>query len=458
MTSALAKEIRHTDRAIGDTTRFGPGVHIGFGYGPAILFGDTGEIPLLIEADGHRLDYRLGWLARSGDLVVIGGPVSLAFEAYQKRILGECVIDYLHVPEAINGLRKPTPVICLEDESVYRRLLSKVREGGGVTLVAHITTGSIWVLAARLSRDTGLPVHVAGPPPMLSHRVNNKLWFGSVCTRLLGDSATPPKREAWSVSALTRHVAELAERWDRLVVKVPDSAGSVGNIVLASKSVRRLRLKTLYHKLKRDLSVLGLRKPPFQIAVEVWDINVLISPSVQIWIPIATDAQPIIEGIYEQVLEGEGQAFAGALQAQLPKRIDRALSSGAMQLAMLFQKLGYYGRCSFDAVVSGRSLDDAGILWIECNGRWGGVAIPMTLVNRLSPPGCSPIHVIVQKIDPAFRRRSFGEVIEGFADLALSPDMKSGVLFLSPNLIEDGAGCSFLSFGATRRAAMAQMS
>lgn len=454
--STLADEIRRTDHRIGDTSFFGPDVHIGFGDGPAILLGDTGEIPLLIEAGRHRLDYRIGWLARSGDLVVIGGLVSPAFEAYQKRALGEGGINYLHVPEAGNGLRKPTPVICLRNQNIYRQLLNKVREGGGATLVAHITTGSIWALATRLSRDTSLPIHVAGPPPVLSRRVNNKLWFGSICTRLLGADTTPPKREAWSVSALTRHVAELASRWDRLVVKVPDSAGSAGNVVLDSNKIRKLRPEDLYHKLRRDLSVRRQRPPPFQVAVEAWDANALTSPSVQMWIPGASDAEPVIEGIYEQVLEGDDHAFAGALQAKLPDRIGQVLSSGAMQLALLFQELGYYGRCSFDAIVSGRNLGNAKVHWIECNGRWGGVSIPMALVNRLSPPGLHPIHTIIHKSDLSFRPRCFNAVIKEFADLVPASDRKSGVLFLSPNLIEDGIGCNFLSLGKTRQAAISQ--
>jgi len=454
--STLADEIRQADRRIGDTSFFGPDAQIGFGNGPAILLGDTGEIPLMIESGGHHLDYRLGWLARSGDLVVIGGLVSPAFEAYQKRILGEGGIDYLHVPEAGNGLRKPTPVICLRNQNVYRQLLNKVRQGGGATLVAHITTGSIWALATRLGRDTNLPIHVAGPPAVLSRRVNNKLWFGSVCTRLLGADTTPPKREAWSVSALTRHVAELACRWDRLVVKVPDSAGSAGNVVLDSKIIRQLCPVDLYHKIRRDLSVRGLRYPPFQVAVEAWDVNALTSPSVQIWIPGASNAAPVIEGIYEQVLEGDDHAFAGALQAKLPDRIGQVLSSGAMQLALLFQELGYYGRCSFDAIVSGGNPDNAKVHWIECNGRWGGVSIPMTLVNRLSPPGLRPFHAIIHKSGLSFRPRHFNAVLEEFADLAPASDRKSGVLFLSPNLIEDGAGCNFLSLGKTRQAAISQ--
>ena len=37
-----------------------------------------------------------------------------------------------------------------------------------------------------------------------------------------------------------------------------------------------------------------------------------------------------------------------------------------------------------DAILIGESLADARLHWIECNGRWGGVSIPMTLANRLT--------------------------------------------------------------------------
>ena len=39
------------------------------------------------------------------------------------------------------------------------------------------------------------------------------------------------------------------------------------------------------------------------------------------------------------------------------------------------------GRCSFDFIVTG----DGRAKFTECNGRWGGTSIPMSLVDRLVP-------------------------------------------------------------------------
>ena len=54
-----------------------------------------------------------------------------------------------------------------------------------------------------------------------------------------------------------------------------------------------------------------------------------------------------------------------------------------MVLATVFQHLGYVGRCSFDLVLIGDSIETADFQFIECNGRWGGTSLPMTLMNRM---------------------------------------------------------------------------
>jgi hypothetical protein len=448
----LAEAIRAEEPRIGDTDVFSPHAKIGWGGGPAVLIGDTGEIPLMMGSDRHHLDYRFGWLARSGDLVLVGGVRDLEFEAYQRSILGEPGVEYLHLPTEAEGFRRAAPIVCLHQQDVFNSLLSFVRDHGAASLVAHITTGSIWALASRLGEAIGAPVHVAGPPPLLSRCVNDKLWFGSVASRLLGASTIPEKRHAHSFSALVHHIMDLVGTRDRLVVKVPDSAGSAGNIVVESESLRGIPHGVIFEELRQRLSVLGA-PPPFPVAVEVWDCNVLSSPSIQIWIPRTPD-EPVVEAIYEQVLEEDDRQFVGAVETYLPEELDRELSEGGMQLALLFQALGYYGRCSFDTVVYGPNLADAKLHWIECNGRWGGVSIPMALLNRLLKDRRRPPHVIVQKNGLNLRPRPFRDVWTAFADAAPRPEQARGTVFLSPNRIVEGTGCHFLLVERTQGSAI----
>jgi hypothetical protein len=450
--AALADSIRIEEPRIGDTGVFAPHARIGWGGGMAILIGDAAEIPLMIGMGGHHLDYRMGWLARDGDLVVVGGAYDTAFEAYQKAVLGQPGIDYLHVPSDQGRNRRPVPIVCLRESEVFDVLLSRVRQHGGATLIAHITTGSIWALAARLGEASGRTVHVAGPPPLLSRRVNDKMWFGSVAGRLLGSGKVPEKRRAHSFSALVRHVMDLAGKRERLVVKVPDSAGSAGNVVLRCDALRRMSTGAVFDRLRRSLHGLG-SPTPFPVALEVWDCNVMSSPSVQTWIP-REPKPPVVEGLYEQVLAEDDRQFVGAVEAELPETLDREMSEGGMQLALLFQQLGYYGRCSFDTVAYGPSPEAARLHWIECNGRWGGVSVPMTLAERLTGDMPRPAHVIVQRGGLYVRPRPFQAVRAVFDQPAPKSNPAFGSVCLSPNRLADGTGYHFLSFGPNRRVAV----
>jgi len=448
----LSAEIRLSDPRIDDLSAFGAGVHKGIGAGPCVWFGDTAEIPLLGLNLGKRFDYRLAWLAQDSDIVVIGGVDCPAFEAYQRRSLGAPGIRYLNVDPDTIPPRRATPTISLRDPIAFGQLCDALAGQDSVTLQAYITTGTIWALAARLNQTSGADVFVAGPPPLLSQRANDKLWFGDVAQRLLGAGAIPPKRAAYSGSALTRHVAELAREWDRLVVKVPDSAGSAGNFPVRSEDVRGLKPAELYRHLMHILSVDG-RALVFPMLVEVWDANVLTSPSVQIWIPDPNDGPPLVEEIFEQLLHGEQATFSGAILADLPPAAESALTSGALQLATLFQQLGYYGRCSFDSIVTGPSIEAGTVHWIECNARWGGASIPMSLVHRLAEHGEQPCYTIVQSDKDTFRALDFEEVVQEFADVAPPMNLGSGILFLTPNMTELGTGCHFLSLGPDVKAA-----
>ena len=450
--ASLAADIRLSDPRIDALSHFGAGVHKGIGAGACVWFGDTAEIPLLGRNRKERLDYRLAWLARDKDIVVMGGRNSPAFEAYQRGWLDAPGLRYLNVDPETSSPRRAASMICLREPAGFEPLCRALAGRDSVTLHAHITTGTIWALAARLNQATGAEIFVAGPPPLLSRHANNKIWFGEVAQRLLGTGTVPPKRTAYSGSALTRHVADLAGEWDRLVVKVPDSAGSVGNLPIRSEDIKRLKPAVLRRHLMAALSV-NDQLPVFPMLVEVWDANVLTSPSVQTWIPNPEEGPPLVEKIFEQVLQGEQATFAGAVAAVLPPAVEAQLINGAQQLAALFQQLGYFGRCSFDAIVTGANLEKAAVHWIECNARWGGASIPMSLVHRLAQPGAQPHYCIVQNDDGPYRALDFADALREFADVAASPDLRSGILFLTPGMTESGAGCHFLALGPDVHAA-----
>ena len=446
---AVVRAILAEEPRLGDVSVFGPDVKCGIGAGPAVLFGDTREIALLSEGFYTRYDYRIGWLADSGDAVVIGTRPCRAFEEYQRKVLDQPGIRYLHINAPDQRIDRPSPVLCLRDGYCFDAIAELARTSGQITLVAHIVTGTIWALAARLQREAGVPVFVAGPPPRLTRAVNDKLWFGAMARGVLGDTATPEKRAAHSLSALTRHVSDLLPKWQQLVVKVPDSAGGAGQFMIPTGPLRRLSARELNAFLRTRIFT-SVSRRQFPLAVEVWDANVVASPSVQVWIPIAQEGVPIIEGIYEQLLADDDLTFSGASTATLPSAIDATLALEAMKLSLALQALGYFGRCSFDAVVTGRLDAAAAIHWIECNGRWGGVSIPMSLLSRLGRGGPLPAHVILQDHLTRLPPMPFSEAVTR-VPVASDGESESGrILLLSPEPYELGRGTHLLATGRSR--------
>jgi hypothetical protein len=126
------------------------------------------------------------------------------------------------------------------------------------------------------------------------------------------------------------------------------------------------------------------------------------------------------------------------------------LASEGTQLAVVLQELGYFGRCSFDAVISGSDLDNAELHWIECNGRWGGVSLPMTLANRLTSGSHGGI-VIMQASGMTVPSRSMPEIsaVLGKA-LFADPGGREGVVVLSPTVFEMGNGLHFMAIAGTQ--------
>ena len=112
-----------------------------------------------------------------------------------------------------------------------------------------------------------------------------------------------------------------------------------------------------------------------------------LSPSTQLWIPPLDDGPPIVDGVYEQILEGPEKMFVGSQPSRLPEPVDRAMAEASLRVAAGLQAMGYVGRCSFDFIVEGDPHDQFHARFTECNGRWGGTSTPMHLVDRLFPDG-----------------------------------------------------------------------
>src|SRR5690606_37057611 len=306
----------------------------------------------------------------------------------------------------------------------------------------YLGSGGVWALAGRIAARSGDPVLVAAPPPRLARRVNNKIWFTQRAEELLGPRSVPSSRETYSLAILAGAVRDLARDHDRIGIKLPIAAGGAGNVVIDTASLRELPLTVIRDRLARLLARAAWGDP-FPLLVSVWESPVVLSPSVQLWIPHAVDGPPIVEGIFEQRSSGLIGRFIGAVPAELPGALRERIAAEAALIGLLFQQLGYFGRCSFDAILVGERLEDAELHWVECNGRWGGTSIPMTLVNRLTGDWATAPFVIAHP--EGCPRLPFAEVLDRTADLLFRPGARSpGVVYLSPGGFDPEGGLKSL--------------
>ncbi|MDX1675602.1 MAG: hypothetical protein R3314_12475, partial [Longimicrobiales bacterium] len=396
-----------------------------------------------LRAGPSVLEYRALLLAGEGDTVAIGTHRSAVWEDHMTRVLDLDDVRVHRVERATGG---NLAAAALEDGALLDLAVERASRAGRLNVRPYLSTDAAWRVAAEVADRSGAPVTVAGPPPPLAERVNDKLWFGRTARALLGRDATPPTGSADGLRELAAAIRELGAPDTKLAVKLTSAAAGQGNLVLPKTALSGSpdALRTMLRELLEALAW----EDGFPLQVSVWEAPVRASPSVQTWIPRSSD--PVVEGVLEQRFEGDAAAFAGVAPSTLPHATQQALARDATRMATLFQQLGYYGRCSFDAILVGPDTDDATIHWIECNGRWGGGSIPMTAAERIvgdwrSHPFASLCHE--EKTDRRVDTDTAHRVLD---ELLLQPGSAAGVLLTSPTSLETGLGLDLLAVAGSR--------
>ncbi len=445
--AAIGRRLLASEPALNATAAFGHGVAAGQGPWPALVIEDHSAIALFEESGDWAYSYRGLLLAGDGDIVLIGVPRITAFETYCRAHLGLGLAEVLSPRSADPG--KPLALRAAEDDALIARLGRRTREAGGLNLVTYMGTGHVWKLAGRIADAARRPVRVLAAPPRLTRRVNDKSWFSERLVEVLGPRAAPPSTAVYSFSRLTAQVSKFARRHETVAVKLRDSASSTGNLVFDSAILRRSSLGWVYALLRARLAELRWDER-FPLVVTAWEGPVLASPSAQLWIPAPRDGGPVVEGVFDQTILGQTAAFGGAAPSALPPAWQARVATEAVKLGTLLQALGYFGRCSFDAILIGRDSEPAELHWVECNGRWGGVSIPMTLTNRLAGDWIRLPPVIIENDRLYGRRRSLQDILFELRDVLYRRDgHPHGLVVLSPGRLTAGTGYEAMVLEAT---------
>jgi hypothetical protein len=440
----LARALLDTDPMLASVDHFGMHLGTGVGSGLNLFIEDHHSIRLFEVLGNQAYSYRALLLAGSGDLVVIGRRRSIAFEDYCARTLGLGDAEIVQ-PASTNGTNS-LAARSAADSVLITDLAERARAYGEINIIPYMGSGSVWALAGSLAARSGLPVRVCAPPPRLTRCVNDKIWFNRCADRLMGNEAVPPALPASGSAMLASRVAQLARNHATVAIKLPDSASSKGNYLFDAASLTHRSLSALREQLLKAMRRSGWQGD-FPVLVSAWEDPVLASPSVHLWIPDPSMGDPIVEAVFEQRIVGSGGEFGGASPSTLPWDWQRRLAREAAMMGVLFQRLGYFGRCSFDAILVGTEPGRATLHWIECNGRWGGVSMPMTLAARLFGDWQQRPFVIREESNLGGRPQNLTSLLEALdGELFVSGGSPVGTVILTPFPLEMGSGYDIMAF------------
>ena len=350
----LARQIQTESPRLCHAPNFSENLSSGLIDAPALLVEDHSGIQLAHErgADAHH-SYRALLLAGEGDLLAVYGKRYPAFEAYCRDWLGLGRVEVIAPPLA-NPVQSLADA-CLNDRHLIARAVKRAQHAGGLNVIPYMATGAIWRLAGEIAQQAGVPVRLAGPAPALMRAVNDKLWFARWAAKLLGEEAVPHSRAVYGMAALIGYLRRFMREHRRVAIKLSHSAASLGNLVLNSPEFSGMPAAEMSGRLVDMIDRAGW-KNPFPLQVTAWEAPIKATPSAQLWIPYPEDGSPIVEGVFDQITANSNARFTGAVPSDLPKDVQDIVVEGAARLGLLFQTLGYFGRCSFDAVLLDLSL------------------------------------------------------------------------------------------------------
>jgi len=390
---------------------------------PTLQLDDVSAIPFLVDIAGVE-EYQHRGRLRAGDrdVYVTVTPATDGYEPYCHDTLRMGAPEHL----VADPVGPPIAVAraCTKGNT-RARLVETATSAGGMTIHPYMGIEDVWELAAILSVDSRCPIRVLAPPPPVTWIANDKALFDELVVRVLGREALVETRISRDLSGIQSDLRALAQRHDRVGLKRTRCASAMGNAVFESRDVHS----------ERDAACMVqefLRRtewPEGEDVLAVAWLDTELSPSTQLWIPPLGLGEPSLDGIYEQILEGQERVFVGSRPSMLPDAVNRELETAALMVGAALQELGYVGRCSFDHLVTGDPHGEFQVVFTECNGRWGGTSTPMSLLDRLLQ-GPRPTYRAQDVVFPELIGARLPDLLELLGDLMFHTETGQGRFIL----------------------------
>lgn len=390
---------------------------------PTLHLEDISAIPFVRDVPGiEEYQHRARVRAADGDVfATVTQPVE-GYEPYCRDTLRLGTPQIVLAPPCADPLR--VAMACSEGPP-FERLVELARSRG-LCVHPYMAIEDVWELAALVAA-AGAIVEVLGPPPPVTWIANDKALFSAIVAGALGEDWVVETHVSSSIDTLAAAMVATAERHRRVGVKRTRCASAMGNAVFLAADLRAMDAAHVRETLRAFLD--RTQWPAGEeVLVVAWEETDL-SPSTQLWIPPLGQGDPVLEGIYEQILEGPSKVFVGSRPSTLPAAVDEAMGRASLLVGAALQELGYVGRCSFDLLVVGDPAGDFTLRFAECNGRWGGTSTPMHLVDRVSP-GSRPTYRAQDVMHEGLRGARFTDVEAALGDTLWSPTNPSGRFIL----------------------------
>ena len=417
---------------------------------PVLRLDDFSGIPFLVDITGvEEYQHRARLRANPDDLYAATTPATLGYESYCQEKLKLAPVDFVQATPVESRLALARA--CSEGEA-RTRILQRIEARGSLTIDPFMGIEEVWELARSLSRSMDAPVSVLAPPPPVTWIANDKHLFSQLVESILGPEWLVETQIGRSPESLARELLSLAERHDQVGLKRLRCASAMGNKVFAAAEIQGQSVNDVAAKVRRFLERTQWQGDE-DVQVVAWE-KVDHSPSTQLWIPPREMGAPRLDGVFEQLLEGEHKVFVGSRPSTLPFAVNTAAGEDSIAVALALQALGYVGRCSFDFVLVGDPEGDFQLHFTECNGRWGGTSIPITFLDRLMAGRPRPPYRAQDFVHPGLVGASFGELLEQVG--AEAYDAQSGTgrfIFYNTGPLEGFGKLDVIAMGETQRQA-----
>jgi hypothetical protein len=383
---------------------------------PVLHLEDVSGIPFVsivpgVEEYQHRARVRAG----TGELFAAVTPPSPGYEDYCRKHLG------LGEPELIQTEPGDHPYAVARScrsGSAFDRIAARAAGAGGLAIHPYMAIDDVWALAGEVAGKTGVPVHVLGPPPPALWVANDKALLSEVVSRVLSSEWLVETHSATEPAEMAHHLLRLARRHPKVGLKRTRCASATGNAVYDLSMIEQMNSAEIVGEVRAFLERTEWACDE-EVLVVAWE-QTDDSPSTQLWIPPDGEGPPRVDGVYEQILEGEEKVFLGSRPSTLAPQLNRALAEASLAVAAALQSLGYVGRCSFDFIVVQDGENEFRAKFTECNGRWGGTSTPMHLVDRLVA-GERPTYWAQDYMHNDLVGVPFPEIIERVGDALFDP-------------------------------------